>query len=109
MVSTAANTSRRPLAPESLVTLRDRPSIPAILAQVRAQGAASAEELSRSLRVSVETVRRDLRGLRDQGLLNRVHGGATRPSRQSGEGSFAARSTLNLARKQAIAALGRVP
>jgi DeoR family glycerol-3-phosphate regulon repressor len=77
----------------------------AILAQVRAQGAASAEELSASLGVSIETIRRDLRGLRDQGLLNRVHGGATRPSHRSGESSFAARSTLNLARKQAIAAL----
>ena len=77
----------------------------AILAQVRAQGAASAEDLSRSLGVSVETIRRDLRGLRDQGLLNRVHGGATRPSRRSSEGSFAARSTMNLARKQAIATL----
>ena len=40
----------------------------AILAQVHAQGAASAEELSRDLGVSVETIRRDLRGLRDQGL-----------------------------------------
>jgi DeoR family transcriptional regulator, fructose operon transcriptional repressor len=77
----------------------------AILAQVRAQGAASAEELSRDLGVSVETIRRDLRGLRDQGLLSRVHGGATRASHRSSEGSFAARSTLNLARKQAIAAL----
>jgi DeoR/GlpR family transcriptional regulator of sugar metabolism len=75
----------------------------AILARVRTQGAASAEELSRSLGVSVETIRRDLRGLRDQGLLNRVHGGAM-PSRRTSEGSFAARSTLNLARKQAIAA-----
>jgi DeoR/GlpR family transcriptional regulator of sugar metabolism len=75
----------------------------AILTQVRTQGAASAEELSGSLGVSVETIRRDLRGLRDQGLLNRVHGGAM-PSRRTSEGSFAARSTLNLARKQAIAA-----
>jgi len=75
----------------------------AILARVRTQGAASAEELSRSLGVSVETIRRDLRGLRDQGLLNRVHGGAM-ASRRTSEGSFAARSTLNLARKQAIAA-----
>jgi DeoR family fructose operon transcriptional repressor len=75
----------------------------AILARVRTQGAASAEDLSRSLGVSVETIRRDLRGLRDQGLLNRVHGGAM-PSRRTSEGSFAARRTLNLARKQAIAA-----
>jgi DeoR family fructose operon transcriptional repressor len=77
----------------------------AILGQVRAQGAASAEELSRNLGVSLETIRRDLRGLRDKGLLNRVHGGATSRSHHSSEGSFAARSSLNLARKQAIAAL----
>jgi DeoR family fructose operon transcriptional repressor len=77
----------------------------AILAQVRAQGAASAVELSRRLGVSAETVRRDLRALRDQGLLNRVHGGATAAARLSGETSFAARATLNLAAKQAIAAL----
>jgi DeoR family transcriptional regulator, fructose operon transcriptional repressor len=77
----------------------------AILARVRAQGAASAEELSRILGVSVETIRRDLRYLRDQGLLHRVHGGATRSARRSSEGSFAARSALHLARKQAIAAL----
>jgi DeoR family transcriptional regulator, fructose operon transcriptional repressor len=77
----------------------------AILAQVRAQGAASAEELSQSLGVSVETIRRDLRGLRDQGLLTRVHGGATRSSRRSAEGSFAARHALHPARKRAIAAL----
>jgi DeoR family transcriptional regulator, fructose operon transcriptional repressor len=77
----------------------------AILAQVRVQGAASAEELSRRLGASVETIRRDLRVLRDQGLLNRVHGGATTVSRRSSEGTYTARSTLNLARKQAIAAL----
>lgn len=77
----------------------------AILARVRAEGAASAEELSRSLGVSVETIRRDLRCLRDQGVLHRVHGGATSSSRRSSEGSFVARSALHLARKQAIAAL----
>jgi DeoR family transcriptional regulator, fructose operon transcriptional repressor len=77
----------------------------AILARVRAQGAASAGDLSRNLGVSVETIRRDLRYLRDQGLLHRVHGGATRSARRSSEGSFATRSALHLARKQAIAAL----
>lgn len=77
----------------------------AILARVRAYGAVSAEELSHNLGVSVETIRRDLRGLRDGGLLNRVHGGATRPSHRSSEGSFTSRSTLNITRKRAIAAL----
>jgi DeoR/GlpR family transcriptional regulator of sugar metabolism len=53
--------------------------------------------------VSVETIRRDLRGLRDQGLLERVYGGAL--SVRSTEGTFAARSTTHHDRKRAIAAV----
>ena len=52
----------------------------AILAQVREQAAVSAEDLSRHFGVSVETIRRDLRRLGERGLLERVYGGATRPS-----------------------------
>lgn len=77
----------------------------AILAQVREQSAMSAEALSRMFGVSVETIRRDLRGLQERGLLDRVYGGATRPDSRSSEGSFATRSAQNLAAKQAIAAL----
>jgi DeoR family transcriptional regulator, fructose operon transcriptional repressor len=77
----------------------------AILAQVREQAAVSAEDLSRQFGVSVETIRRDLRRLGDRGLLERVYGGATRPSGRSSEGSFAARSTRHIDRKRAIAAL----
>ena len=77
----------------------------AILAQVREQAAVSAEDLSRQFGVSVETIRRDLRRLDERGLLERVYGGATRPSGRSSEGSFAARSTRHIDRKRAIAAL----
>jgi DeoR family fructose operon transcriptional repressor len=77
----------------------------AILAQVRELAAVSAEDLSRQFAVSVETIRRDLRRLQGAGLLERVYGGATRPSGRSSEGSFAARSTRNIERKRAIAAL----
>jgi DeoR family transcriptional regulator, fructose operon transcriptional repressor len=77
----------------------------AILAQVREQAAVSAEDLSRQFGVSVETIRRDLRRLGERGLLERVYGGATRPSGRSSEGSFAARSTRHIDRKRAIAAL----
>ena len=63
----------------------------AILAEVRKTSAASAEQLAETFGVSVETIRRDLRGLRDQGLLERVYGGAL--SVRSTEGTFAARST----------------
>jgi DeoR family transcriptional regulator, fructose operon transcriptional repressor len=77
----------------------------AILAEIRTQSAVSAEVLARRFGVSVETIRRDLRGLQDQGLLERVYGGATRPPGRSSEGSFAARSVRHIGRKRAIAAL----
>jgi DeoR/GlpR family transcriptional regulator of sugar metabolism len=48
----------------------------AILAEVRQARAVSAEDLARRYGVSLETIRRDLRGLRDRGLLERVYGGA---------------------------------
>ena len=75
----------------------------AILAEVRKASAVSAEDLAEMFSVSVETIRRDLRGLRDQGLLERVYGGAL--SVQSTEGTFASRSTRHHDRKRAIAAL----
>ena len=75
----------------------------AILAEVRKASAVSAEGLAEMFDVSVETIRRDLRGLRDQGLLERVYGGAL--AVQSTEGTFAARSTRHYDRKRAIAAL----
>lgn len=63
----------------------------AILAEIRAEGAASADDLARQFGVSVETIRRDLRTLHQKGLLERVHEGATRPAGRSSEGSFTAR------------------
>jgi DeoR/GlpR family transcriptional regulator of sugar metabolism len=76
----------------------------AILAELRSAAAVSAEAMAREFGVSIETIRRDLRTLRDRGLLKRVYGGATRPSRSS-EGSFASRSTHRIEAKQAIARL----
>ena len=77
----------------------------AILAAVRAEDAAAADDLARQFDVSVETIRRDLRALHSEGLLERVYGGATRPSGRSDEGSFTARSSRNVDLKRAIAAL----
>jgi DeoR family transcriptional regulator, fructose operon transcriptional repressor len=77
----------------------------AILAAVRAEDAASADALARQFDVSVETIRRDLRALQSEGLLERVYGGATRPSGRSDEGSFSARSVRNIELKRAIAGL----
>jgi DeoR family fructose operon transcriptional repressor len=75
----------------------------AILAEVRHAKAVSADELARQFGVSLETIRRDLRGLRDQGLLERVYGGAL--SVRSTEGTFATRSALHAERKRVIARL----
>lgn len=47
-----------------------------ILELVRASGRASVEELSAWLEVTPQTIRRDLAELADQGVLDRVHGGA---------------------------------
>jgi DeoR family glycerol-3-phosphate regulon repressor len=82
----------------------------AILAELRSATAVSAERLAREFGVSVETVRRDLRKLRDRGLLERVYGGATQPDQpgqpgRSSEGSFAARSVRHIEQKRAIARL----
>ena len=75
----------------------------AILAELRDTAAVSAEALARQYGVSVETIRRDLRTLRDHGLLERVYGGAT-PIRST-EGSFAARSSHHVEAKRAIGEL----
>jgi DeoR/GlpR family transcriptional regulator of sugar metabolism len=48
----------------------------AILERLGREGKVVAGELSASLGVSVDTIRRDLRDLGDAGLLRRVHGGA---------------------------------
>ena len=74
-----------------------------ILAELREAKAVSAEELARRFGVSLETIRRDLRGLRDRGLLERVYGGAL--SVRTAEGDFATRSTLHAKSKLAIAQL----
>jgi DeoR family transcriptional regulator, fructose operon transcriptional repressor len=75
----------------------------AILAEVRKASAVSADDLALRFGVSVETIRRDLRSLRDRGLLERVYGGAM--SVQTTEGTYAARSASHRERKQAIAKL----
>lgn len=51
----------------------------AILRQLRLRGTVSTEDLARDLRVSVVSVRRDLRELEQEGRLRRVHGGAVVP------------------------------
>jgi DeoR/GlpR family transcriptional regulator of sugar metabolism len=55
-----------------------------ILGRLKRDGKVVASELVASLGVSEDTVRRDLRDLADQGLLQRVHGGALPAAPPSG-------------------------
>ncbi|NJA58960.1 DeoR/GlpR family DNA-binding transcription regulator [Streptomyces sp. NEAU-H3] len=49
----------------------------AVLTRLRHRGTVNVQELSDLLRISPSTVRRDLRELEEEGMLRRVHGGAT--------------------------------
>src|SRR5207253_2527056 len=75
-----------------------------IVEEVRRRGAMRVSELTELLDVSEMTVRRDLDALAASGLIEKVHGGATAPSRQSAEEpGFEAKSHRQLREKEAIA------
>lgn len=76
----------------------------AILDAVRRHGSVRVSDLVEQLGVSDMTVRRDIGELSRRGLVDRVHGGAARPS-SSTEPGFAAKSALRTAQKRAIGAL----
>ena len=76
-----------------------------ILDRVRQDGAVRVADLVRELEVSDMTVRRDLETLHDQGLLEKVHGGATAPVRfASFEPGFFTKAALQQGEKGSIAA-----
>src|SRR5262245_6669856 len=72
-----------------------------ILGRLERDGKVVASELVVSLGVSEDTVRRDLRDLAEQGLLQRVHGGAL-PAPPT-TGSFARRLEVSRTAKLALA------
>ena len=56
-----------------------------ILAMLGRDGSVKVTELVKTFGVSVETIRRDLEALEEEGLLKRVYGGAVRQGRRSVE------------------------
>lgn len=76
----------------------------AILERVRLHGGVRVSDLVAEFSVSDMTIRRDLESLADQGLVAKVHGGATvvRPG-STEEPGFAAKSVRHRAEKTAIA------
>ncbi len=71
-----------------------------ILALLKSQGQVVAKDVSRQMGVSEDTIRRDLRELAQEGLLQRVHGGALPSSPAIAD--FAGRERLTPDGKSAI-------
>lgn len=75
-----------------------------ILERIREDGGVRVADIARDLGVSDMTVRRDLEALDHEGLIEKVHGGATATTGSSlFEPGFVAKSELQLVEKQAIA------
>ncbi len=93
---------------------RGRPSLARqrhalILSHVRRQGSSRVSELAERLDVSEMTIRRDLDILADNGLIEKVHGGATiRYERAADEPGFETKASQNIEEKRAIAASAAV-
>jgi DeoR/GlpR family transcriptional regulator of sugar metabolism len=75
----------------------------AILGRLERDGKVVASELVAELAVSEDTVRRDLRELAAQGLVQRVHGGALPAAPGPSSASFAERLDVAADRKAALA------
>lgn len=74
-----------------------------VLKHMRARGAGRVSELAEAIGVSPSTIRRDLRELDEQGLVTRVHGGASL-SETDDESAFAVRLGEHEAEKRRIGA-----
>jgi DeoR/GlpR family transcriptional regulator of sugar metabolism len=71
--------------------------------RIRQDGAVSVGELARELDVSPATIHRDLRALAEEGLIERVHGGARLADGQgAGRSAWASRRSRNMAAKAQI-------
>jgi DeoR family transcriptional regulator, glycerol-3-phosphate regulon repressor len=73
-----------------------------IMASVKQHGACSIIELARQLEVSDETIRRNIKPLVDQGLIDKVHGGVVLSQKQEPEQPFGKRMNERIEAKQLI-------
>jgi len=74
-----------------------------LLSVVQTKGSVSVEELAETLGVTLQTVRRDVQRLADEGLLARFHGGVRVPSSTTENIAHQQRENLHAAGKQRIA------
>ncbi|MCP4767451.1 MAG: DeoR/GlpR transcriptional regulator [Gammaproteobacteria bacterium] len=76
-----------------------------ILASVKSRGACSIVELARQLEVSDETIRRNIKPLVREGLIEKVHGGIVLSQKQESEPPFEKRMNERVEAKQMISSL----
>lgn len=74
-----------------------------LLSVVQAQGSVTVEQLAETLGVTLQTVRRDVQRLADEGLLTRFHGGVRVPSSTTENIAHQQRENLNAGGKSRIA------
>ena len=74
-----------------------------LLSEVRAQGSVTVERLADTLEVTLQTVRRDVQRLADEGLLARFHGGVRVPGSTVENLAYPQREILNAQGKARIA------
>ncbi|RYF32051.1 MAG: DeoR/GlpR transcriptional regulator, partial [Comamonadaceae bacterium] len=74
-----------------------------LLDTVRARGSVTVEQLADMLGVTLQTVRRDVQRLADQGLLARFHGGVRMPTSTTENIGYPQRASLNAEGKARIA------
>lgn len=74
-----------------------------LLSVVQAQGSVTVEQLAETLGVTLQTVRRDVQRLADEGLLARFHGGVRVPSSTVENIAHQQRESLNAEGKSRIA------
>ena len=73
-----------------------------ILTLLKKDGSVKVVDLVKRFGVSIETIRRDLEALEEEGFLRRVYGGAVRESRRSEETLLQERMVQNAAEKERI-------
>ena len=74
-----------------------------LLNTVRARGTVTVDQLAEMLGVTLQTVRRDVQRLADEGLLTRFHGGVRVPSSTTENIGYPQRASLNAEGKERIA------
>jgi DeoR family transcriptional regulator, glycerol-3-phosphate regulon repressor len=87
----------------TISSMNPNPRQMTLLALVRSQGSASVEQLADKLGVTLQTVRRDVQRLSDEGLLARFHGGVRVPSSTIENMAHQQRISLNAEGKNSIA------